>query len=427
MGIVNAGSQFFSFAFHAPTKGAEFNKLNRDILRPGVYKGMNLSFSGNTVFVSEGKILINCSFNGQDNLAMKVEFATIFSYDTVLPSEFGQNEILYIEYEYGEVLENYADFKRQSVSSWLLSPNPNAVILGELIFDGSNNIIGIDYTRKTWGMVNADVEYAIPDAVYYHSVDNNLKKWKWDGSLLPNGNRTVQIPNFTESSAKLIVTNSTNTTQIENNLNVANELTVDKFKGRVPLGGVIGVVGTFTSADNGGTVITPPGIPSSGVMSNDGFQICDGTAVASGSTLTGYVPKIDDDRFIQGSSSLGLVGGNVSNSFTLTTNEMPSHAHGANTGLESNDHVHNVNITGSVSQPYINGGSNVPSTGPYVLASNTYDGVYRAASIQFGVSVVGNTGGVNANHYHSIPYEGNGAAFDIRPQYISAIYLIRVK
>lgn len=423
MGITNQGSQTHLFDFRTPAKGRDFNKLNRDTIKPGIYKGLNISFSGNEVFISAGKILINCAFDSQDKLAMKIDFDSMFSYGTILPSQFGQNEILFIEFEYGEVVENYADFRHVSTAQYLLAPNPNAVIIGEVQFDGSNNIIGIDYSRRTWGLTNADVDYAIPDRLVYYDTDTPAKKWRVDGSLFPTGTKDLQYQTFNEATGRILTTSPTNTTSIENSLTIINNLgtggyltvgsyasiigrvSAGQFDGRVPLGGVVPIVGTFSSANNGGSVITPSGIPSTGVVSDDGFQRCDGVAVGTGATLTGYVPKIDDERFIEGSSSLGTLStdtgvNNGNNTITLTTNELPAHSH----GVTDPGHSHTIDVGG------------------LAINFNPGPGAYAdIVVVTAGLNTYSQTTGISINN------SGSGNSFDIRPKYISAIFVIRVR
>ena len=109
---------------------------------------------------------------------------------------------------------------------------------------------------------------------------------------------------------------------------IFNRVDAGKFYGRVPLGAVIPIVGTFTGANNSGTSNNPNSIPTSGYITDDGFQLCDGVEVGTGSILLGYVPNITDSRFIMGSSSLGTIGGNTNNLKTLSKSEIPSHNHG---------------------------------------------------------------------------------------------------
>lgn len=410
MSEIDIGSQTHIWDFRYPIKGATFNKFARDTIKPGIYKGMTISFSGDIVFVDAGKIFINCTFDSNDNLAMKIEFDSIIILEGVQQLVTGYNDVLYITFEYGEIIDNYAEINRVSLQSWLNSPDPNGIVVGEIEYNPSSpyQITGVNYDRKTWGLLNADAEHTIPDEIIYSNVDDTDKKWIVKGNNLQEFKTTLQYQNLLENEARILLTNNQNITKVENRLQVA------KFDGRVPLGGVVGVVGTFNSANNGGGIITPSGIPASGIVSDDGFQRCDGSAVGSGAILTGYVPKIDDDRFIQGSSSLGLIGGNSLNQKTLSINEIPSHNHGGvTTGGANLTHSHGIPfIAGTISLADVspNGTLSIPN-------GTTYNRVNTPGSVN---------DSVNLTHDHQIQNEGGDQSFDIRPQFISAIYLIRV-
>lgn len=399
MSEVNIGSQTLIWDFRFPIKGATFNKFARDIVKPGIYKGMTISFTGDTVFVDAGKIFINCKFDDRDNLASKIDFDSILVLEGIQQLVYGFNDVLYLTFEYAEITDNFAELNRVSLQSWLASPDPNGIVVGEIEYDPSTpfSITGVNYDRKTWGSINADADHSKPDDLIYSNTENTNKKWKVKGYNLSENETELSYQDLTETEARIPLTNSTNITVIENRLQVA------KFDGRVPLGGVVGVVGTFNSANNGGGVITPTGIPSSGVVSDDGFQRCDGVAVGSGAILTGYVPKINDDRFIQGSSSLGTVGGNTSNQKTLSISEMPSHNHGGTTSIDG-EHQHTyTRFTDQID---------------VVVAPPALYDMWRGNS---GVLTF-----ASGNHSHTISSQGGGSTFDIRPLFISAIYLIRV-
>lgn len=422
MSTVNQGSQTLVYDFRYPAKGRDFNKISRDIQRPGIYKGLTISYSGNNVFISAGKGYLNCLYNGLDNLGIKIDFDSIFTYGTVLPSAFGQNEILYIEYEYAQVDENYAEYKRQALSTWLASPNPNAIILGELTFDGSNNITGVDYGRKTWGSINADADWTIPDRLVYHDTDTPTKRWRLDGGLLPAGTRDLQFQNFTEDSARILITSPTDETEIEcttdststttgalviaGGLGIVKRLNVGQLDGRVPMQGVIGVAPVFTLTANGGTASEPGDIPASGVISDDGFQRADGVVIPSGAkaSLVGkFTCDISDNRFLMGSTGItsspistdtGVNNGD--NSVTLTLNEIPSHDH------DFNDPGHAHGIPSA---------STDAGSGGFVSGTaDEADGGTRSADTNITFNA-----------------QGGGASFDIRPKWIKVIYLQRVR
>lgn len=394
MSETNIGSQTLVWDFRFPIKGATFNKFARDTIKPGVYKGMTISFTGDIVFVDGGKIFINCKLDDRDNLSTKIDFDSILVLEGVQQLVNGFNDVLYLTFEYAEITDNFAELNRVSLQSWLASPDPNGVVVGEIEYDSIApfSITGVNYDRKTWGAINADADHSNPDDLIYSNTENTNKKWKVKGYNLSENETELSYQNLSESEARILLTNTENITVVENRLQVA------KFDGRVPLGGVVGVVGTFNSADNGGGVITPTGIPSSGIVSDDGFQRCDGVVVGSGAILTGYVPKINDDRFIQGSSSLGSVGGNTNNEKTISISEMPSHNH------DGGSHTHTYSKTSITGTPTANQYSIDGGTIQYFVFQTT--DTFSSGTI--------------------ISPQGGGNAFDIRPKYISAIYLIRV-
>jgi len=218
MGIVNQGSQTITFDFKLPAKGSTFNKLNRDVIQPGIYSGLKISYVGNNVFISEGTVVFDCSFSNVDNLQVKINFDSIFNYGVVNPSTISQNEVLYLEYEYGEVIENFADFKRASFGSFDFT-NKNLVVIGELVYDISNNITSINYSNRSFGLINSDLNYAIPDNKKFYNISDETKFFYFNGSNLPNNStKKINIPTFSESESDLLVTNNSNTTIIKNNL-----------------------------------------------------------------------------------------------------------------------------------------------------------------------------------------------------------------
>jgi hypothetical protein len=98
-------------------------------------------------------------------------------------------------------------------------------------------------------------------------------------------------------------------------------------KGIVPLGGIIAIgdnlTGTFT-------------VPATGVVS-EGWQLCDGAAVAGGQSVSGTTPDLSDERFLVGSTTSGTTGGAnaITPTGTLSGTQSIAHTH-------TMDHNHQV-------------------------------------------------------------------------------------
>jgi len=175
---------------------------------------------------------------------------------------------------------------------------------------------------------------------------------------------------------------------------------------QVPMGAIIAFMGGYFTANwNVGftNVIGNTAATINALVNADGWYVCDGVAInIPASTIfngTGrYLPNITDTRFLTGSSGAGVTGGSnttshthTTGSFTLTTNEMPSHAHGIPTYLGGT------------------GGTNPANTG-----SETYQGIGKYTDV--------NGGGASHNHGTTgAPSDTNNA-----PLFVTCHYLMKV-
>lgn len=176
------------------------------------------------------------------------------------------------------------------------------------------------------------------------------------------------------------------------------------------------------------------------------------------------------NKFIYGATDPTNQGGTSGEaSHTLLNSEMPVHAHagataGGTSGLVSNDHTHaysgttstqnqNHSHPGSTSNPGWSGtqGYNVwaPSGGANFVAitysatlvggdarkyddfAHTHTFTTGAETQGFNFNYSGNTGGISANHNHSVPAlgisnDGGGAAHNNMPPYILVAQIIKV-
>ena len=184
----------------------------------------------------------------------------------------------------------------------------------------------------------------------------------------------------------------------------------------VPAGVIVAFIGGYFQDGSNGTFTNVIGDNASAIntlLNASGWYVCNGSALndsespiwnASGR----YLPKIDDERFIQGSSAAGGVGGSNTTSHTHDA----SHGHtGGNAYLSSSQngaHTHGA------------GEANV-QTGSGAIVSNDASGT--AWYVGSSGSGSGHSHGVNTKTFST------GAPSDTqnRPKYLSCHYIVKVK
>jgi len=191
----NKGTQALSIDFKAPAKGREFNKLLHNIIKPGVYKGLTVSIdTANKINIAPGYAFLNCAFESETARGTLVRFQTTIASEEIPQSTAGQDEVVYLLFEYKEIIENWVGIYHGNVNASL--PD-NAVVICNLTYDGSGNITSVSYTNKTWGLLNADSSYSLPDAVEISNVSDSSKKVKFDLSKVSTSSRrTISIPDY---------------------------------------------------------------------------------------------------------------------------------------------------------------------------------------------------------------------------------------
>jgi hypothetical protein len=145
---------------------------------------------------------------------------------------------------------------------------------------------------------------------------------------------------YTSAASAGTVTSSTGnnatlpaaTASIAGLLTSADKTKLDGIAG-VPLGAIIPIRQGLTGAYP---------IPASGAVDANGFMYCDGAAIPSGNAVSGNTPNLTDGRFLRGSTSAGATGGSAT--FTLATDNLPSHTH---TGTTASDgaHIHTASTS----------------------------------------------------------------------------------
>lgn len=240
-------------------------------------------------------------------------------------------------------------------------------------------------------------------------------------------------------------------------------------RGILPLGAVIATMPHLTGAYS---------CTATTAADANGFVQCAGqTLVDATSPMNGAViPNINNDVFLMGNATSGTAGG--ANTKTLSTSELPSHTHTINhghantfgltgtTSFASTGHTHDMSHahqwswTDSSSNNY-SYYSPQPAVATFTTASGTFIGsgsgvtsgtssfpdnlradaaraFFTAGAIDASSNLISNTGSPSASasvgftgavtdHSGSSGSVGSGSSFDIRPSYISARYVMRVK
>jgi hypothetical protein len=213
----------------------------------------------------------------------------------------------------------------------------------------------------------------------------------------------------------------------------------------VPIGAILPIVNTQAWVP-----------PANGAV-KDGFALCNGQTFSSlgagkyDAAFSGNLPSLHDERFVMGSTVTGVAAGanglvlveqniprvrsnnqsptdhNHGVSTTTTGAESAPHSHGWGSGVENSNHIHyfsggqNSSGGGYSYQP-LNHSSNDVVTG-YITANHRHSGNSGYSGIHFhNVSFTT----ANASHSHTHVFGGSSQSIDIRPQWISAIYVMRV-
>ena len=265
--------------------------------------------------------------------------------------------------------------------------------------------------------------------------------------------------------------------------------------GMVPVGAITAYnPGYYTATGNVSfTTVGPAGNTVAQVntfLNASGWYVCDGTAVNNAASpiwnaAGRFLPKLDDSRFLQGSTTAGTVAGVAS--VTLTSANIPTLTSSGtvtssgstvanNTLAQSADHTHSasgLNYPGSAVAGTVGGtdGTHTHGTGYadanaatggasglmtfHSSASNNTLGprtdagtIIKANNSGHGhgfslaaaaAGITGSTAGMSASHTHSIPslsvnsgqtvsatYTNTATSFSILPTYLSTYFIVRV-
>ena len=188
----NLGNQKITFDFKAPAKGSEFNRLLYGSVKPGVYKGLELTIASlSSVTVSPGIAFLNTSYQTETKRMVLGEFRSSVNYTFANKS---YNQILYLKYDYKEIVENWVQIATVPATG---SVPINSVIIGNVYFN-DNNISSADYKNKTWGLYRADAnQYSINDVITFSDVNDLTKQVRFSASGVSSSSvRIIHIPDY---------------------------------------------------------------------------------------------------------------------------------------------------------------------------------------------------------------------------------------
>ena len=226
-----------------------------------------------------------------------------------------------------------------------------------------------------------------------------------------------------------------------------NSLSSDALGEFIPNGGIISIDLNISGVQ----------IPASGEVLN-GYMLCDGSAIPNGYTMSGFVPNLNSDVFLMGSTQSGV--GNInSNNRQLTLDQLPVHSHtvsfstnnaggfSVNSGNESSNHNHNVNNLpnhrhglGALDGFGIGNSRNYTGGTQPIFAKdgrNSRDARFNSSALApnvFANSASDNhVHGVNnvGNHAHNLnttlSNAGSSDAIEFSPVYYNVVFLIAVR
>lgn len=219
-----------------------------------------------------------------------------------------------------------------------------------------------------------------------------------------------------------------------------NALTDEVRFGIMPVGTVFPIMTNIAgalAAPGSGTVV-------------DGLMLCDGAVIPGGNTLSGNVPDLSSDVFLQGSAAAGATGGsNVMvdhvHAHALTYPDhvhthaltYPNHTHTHNIGTANDSHTHTNPVratvggfTNGTTNLHIVGGSNVATNFGQSLANNgdTHNhsitgGITSSGGGSVGGSITSSGGGAISG---SVGSGASAGTTENRPKYVAVQYMIRV-
>ena len=190
----NKGSQVITVDYKLPLKARDFSQQLYSLVKPGVYQGLDISITendNNKINITAGQAYLHCSFQNETKRAIKVQFASNVNALQIVQSVTGVDELVYLYYEYKEIIENWVAISHCSAEE---TPPVNSVVIGRCIYSASGFITDISYEDRDFGFFNDD--FTISDSNEFSNALDNNKRFKFSASGVSGINevRVIDIP-----------------------------------------------------------------------------------------------------------------------------------------------------------------------------------------------------------------------------------------
>lgn len=167
MSTVNLGAQTITFDYKEPAKSVDFNELLRDLLRPGVYKGGNLSITktftvdgNNEISIDPFHLFLNTDYTEASILYNLAIHASTRSNILIDPgTQTGGERYIFVGYTHIKTIENWLDFRVDNS----ITPLTNEIIIGTITYNGVGDVTAITDANRTYGGL-----YTIDSQTYKH-------------------------------------------------------------------------------------------------------------------------------------------------------------------------------------------------------------------------------------------------------------------
>lgn len=241
MGSVNTGNQTIAFDYKHELQGKKFNILFREVLPPGVYTGGDLSIvNASTARISPFTAVLYSS--GVDGDTKAVRIKTISSIDiTVSPS----NPIIYMNYIWDDVIENWADFDIRAEGD---APILNEVRFGKALFSGST-LIGFDLDFRDYGFMDFSTRTLYANTLVF--TKNNGQSPHTSGKHEIGYNVLDNSQNADGSYEVKRLDDETQTHRSVSSFTLPDTIVLSGISHGISIGDYIHITGSTTTGNNG--------------------------------------------------------------------------------------------------------------------------------------------------------------------------------